>query len=171
MAIDLGWHDQTAFELLGYDSYEQKLYEVHSTQEQHLTFDRIKEIAADYLELVEVDKVVLDTAGAGKIAQETMAKEVGQRFQVPCVAAAKNRKATNMKLLNSDLRAGKVFLLPDGVCKDQMQALQWSDHVLREKEPAPGQYIDNADAFLYGYRESYHWLHEERELILSLIHI
>ena len=65
--------------------------------------------------------MVLDTAGAGKIAQETMAKEVGQRFQVPCVAAQKNRKATNMKLLNSDLRAGRVFLLPEGVCQDQMK--------------------------------------------------
>jgi hypothetical protein len=70
-----------------------------------------------------------------------------------------------MKLLNSDLRAGRVFLLPDGVCYDQMKALQWSEHVLREKEPDPGQFIDNADAFLYAYRESYHWLHEPREEI------
>jgi hypothetical protein len=165
LAIDLGWHDMTAFELVGYDPYEQKLYEVHSTQEQHLTFDDIKQITIDYLEEVEVDKIVLDTAGAGKIAQESMAKEVSQRFQVPCVAAQKNRKATNMKLLNSDLRAGNVFLLPDGVCVDQMKSLQWEDKRLREKDAEPGQFIDNADAFLYAYRESYHWLHEEREEI------
>jgi hypothetical protein len=165
LSIDLGWHDMTAFELVGYDSYEQKLYEIHSTQEQHLTFDDIKQITFDYLEEVEVDKIVIDTAGAGKIAQESMAKEVGQRFQIPCVAAQKNRKATNMKLLNSDFRAGRVFLLPDGVCQDQMKALQWEERRLKEREPAPGQFIDNADAFLYAYRESYHWLHEEREEI------
>lgn len=163
LSIDLGWNDMTAMELLAYDSYNQKLYEADSFQSQHLTFDDIKGKAYQYLKEYEIDKVVMDTAGAGKIVQETMAKEVSVRFQVPCVAAQKNRKATNMKLLASDFRAGRVFLLPDGVCKDQMQGLQWSEHVLREREPDPGQFIDNADAFLYGYRESYHWLHEPKE--------
>jgi hypothetical protein len=165
LAIDLGWHDMTAFELVGYDQDSQKMYEIDSTQEQHMTLDKIAEVVNAYAEDYELDKIILDTAGAGKMVQETMARDLANRFGVPCAAAQKNRKATNMKLLNSDFRTHRAYLLPDGVCKDQMQSLQWDGNRLREKEPQPGQFIDNADAYLYAYRECYHWLHEEREII------
>jgi len=165
LVIDLGWHDMTAFELVGYDQHSQVMYEVDSTQDQHLTLDRISDIAKKYAETYELDSIVIDTAGAGKIVQESMAVEMGSRFAVPVRPAQKTRKATNMKLLASDFRTGRACLLPGGVCADQMRALQWDEGRLIEKEPEPGAHIDNADAYLYGYRECYHWLHEEREAI------
>lgn len=165
LALDIGWHDMTAWELVGYDSHEQKMYEVDSTQEQHLTFDDIADRTLQYAEDYELDSVVVDTAGAGKVVQDSLARELSARFRVPCKAAEKNRKGTNMKFLASDFRALKAFLLPDGVCQDQLKSLQWNEHRLVEKEPEPGQFIDNADAYLYAYRECYHWLHEPREEI------
>ena len=163
LALDLGWNDMTAWELVGYDQDAQRMYEVDSEQEQHLTFDTIAQRTIKYATDYELDSMVVDTAGAGKVVQESLAKELSTRFGVPVRAAQKNRKQTNMKLLASDFRAMRAFLLPDGVCQDQVKSLRWSDRVLREAEPDPGQFIDAADAYLYGYRECYHWLHEPRE--------
>ena len=165
LALDIGWHDMTAWELVGYDQHEQCMYEIESHSEQHLTFDKIAERTIQYATDYELDRVVVDTAGAGKVVQDSLARELSARFRVPCEAAQKNRKGTNMKFLASDFRAGKAFLLPNGVCQDQLKGLQWNEHRLIEKEPQPGQFIDNADAYLYAYRECYHWLHEPREEI------
>ena len=165
LAIDIGWHDMTAWELVGYDQDSQTMYEVDSTQEQHLTFDTIAEITIQYATDYELDCVVVDTAGAGKVVQDSLAKEMSLRFEVPCKPALKSRKGTNMKFLASDFRAGKAFLLPDGVCADQCKTLQWDGNHLREKDADPGMFIDNADAYLYAYRECYHWLHEPREVL------
>ncbi len=162
----------TAFELLGYKQEAKKVWECWSHQEQHMTFDDIMVITFDIIEECyddrgynSIDKIVVDTAGAGKIAQETMAKEISKRFEIPCVAAKKNRKAVNMKILNSAFRTEQAYLLPDGVCQDQMKSLQWDGRHLREKEPEPGQFIDNADAYLYAHTDCYEWLHEELEQI------
>jgi hypothetical protein len=163
LALDLGYHDLTAWELVGYDQNSQCMFEVDSTQEQHLSFDDIVQRTFQYAEDYELDCIVIDTAGAGKIVQESMAKEISQRFEIPCKAAQKNRKGTNMKFLASDFRTCKAFLLPDGVCYDQLSSLQWNKTRLIESEPEPGNFIDNADAYLYAYRECYHWLHEPRE--------
>ncbi|MHA2064287.1 MAG: terminase large subunit domain-containing protein [Candidatus Thorarchaeota archaeon] len=165
LAIDIGWHDMTAWELVGYDSDSQCMWEVDSTQEQHLTFEDIAARTIQYAKDYELDHIVVDTAGAGKVVQDSLAKEVSLRFEVPCKAAAKNRKGTNMKFLASDLRKGTAFLLPDSVCADQMKSLKWDKHHLREQEPEPGQFIDNADGYLYAYRECYHWMHEPREVL------
>ena len=165
LAIDIGWHDMTAWELVGYDQDSQTMYEVDSTQEQHLTFDTIAEITIQYATDYELDCVVVDTAGAGKVVQDSLAKEMSLRFEVPCKPALKSRKGTNMKFLASDFRAGKAFLLPDGVCADQCKTLQWDGNHLREKDADPGMFIDNSDAYLYAYRECYHWLHEPREVL------
>ena len=162
LAIDIGWHDMTAWELVGYDSDSQRMYEVDSTQEQHLTFEDIAARTVQYASDYELDKVVVDTAGAGKVVQDSLAKELSLRFELPCVAAQKNRKGTNMKFLASDFRAQKAFLLPDGVCADQCKTLKWDKHHLREQDADPGQFIDNSDAYLYAYRECYHWMHEPR---------
>lgn len=165
LAIDIGWHDMTAWELVGYDQDTQNMYEVDSTQEQHLTFDDIALVTVQYAKNYELDCIVVDTAGAGKVVQDSLAKEISLRFEVPCKPAQKNRKGTNMKLLASDFRAQKAFLLPDGVCADQCKTLQWDGNHLREKDADPGMFIDNADAYLYGYRECYHWMHEPREVL------
>jgi len=165
LAIDIGWHDMTAWELVGYDQDTQRMYEADSTQEQHLTFDDIAAKTVQYAVDYELDCVVVDTAGAGKVVQDSLAKELSLRFEVSCKAAQKNRKGTNMKFLASDFRAGKAFLLPDGVCADQCKTLQWDGNHLREKDADPGLFIDNADAYLYAYRECYHWMHEPREVL------
>lgn len=172
LAIDLGWWDMTAWELVGYNQQHMKMWECHSTEDQKLTFPDIMVNTFDYIEACHddegycsIEKIVIDTAGAGKVVQETMAKEVGKKFEIPCVAAKKNQKAVGMKMLASDFRTEQAYLRPDGVCQDQMKSLQWDGRALREKEPAPGQFIDNADAYLYAHRECYHWLHEEIEVI------
>jgi hypothetical protein len=135
LAIDIGWHDMTAWELVGYDSDSQRMYEVDSTQEQHLTFEDIAARTISYASDYELDTIVVDTAGAGKVVQDSLAKEI------------------------------TAFLLPDSVCADQMKSLKWDKHHLREQEPEPGQFIDNADGYLYAYRECYHWMHEPREVL------
>lgn len=172
LAIDLGYWDMTAFELVGYNQEARKVWECHSHEESEMTFDQIMIVVFDYIEACyddrgwnSIDKIVVDTAGAGKIAQETMAKEIGKRYEIPCVAAKKNRKAVNMKILNSCFRTEQACLLPDGVCQDQLKSLQWDGRHLREKEPEPGQFIDNADAYLYAHTECYEWLHEDIEKI------
>ena len=165
LALDIGWHDMTAWELVGYDQDTQRMYEVDSTQEQHLTFEDIAARTIQYAKDYELDCIVVDTAGAGKVVQDSLAKEISLRFEVPCKPAQKNRKGTNMKFLASDFRAGKAFLLPASVCADQMRALKWDKHHLREQDPEPGAFCDNADGYLYAYRECYHWMHEPREIL------
>jgi hypothetical protein len=164
LALDLGWHDHTAFELLGYS--EDKMYEVESRSEEHQTFDDIMAITWDHIERHGRDlfKIVVDTAGAGKMVQESMAKELRLRCEIPCVAAQKTDKATYMKFLNSDFKTGHAFVLPgDEGAKHQLQLFQWDDRRLREKETADKK--DKGDGYIYGYRECYHWMKEFKEVL------
>lgn len=163
LSIDLGWEDFTAWELVGYDAHMQKMWEVDSQGDQHLTMDEIGARTVGYMEEYRLDKIVVDAAGAGKIVQETIALEYARRHGVPCEAAQKQKKAAFMKYAASDMRTGRAHLLPDGVAADQLSSMEWDDRRLREKEPKEGTRIDNADAWLYGYRECYHYIHEPRE--------
>ncbi len=152
-----------AWELLGYNQSEQKLWEIDNYNAQHLTMDQIREKTVDYLDNYRLEKIVVDAAGAGKIIQETIAREYARRYGVPCEAANKQQKAAYMKYAASDCRTGKCFFLPDSVARDQLNEMEWDDRYMREKEPSEGKFNDNADSWIYGYKECYHWLHEPRE--------
>jgi hypothetical protein len=142
------------------------MYEVESRSEEHQTFDDIMAITWDHIERHGRDlfKIVVDTAGAGKMVQESMAKELRLRCEIPCVAAQKTDKATYMKFLNSDFKTGHAFVLPgDEGAKHQLQLFQWDDRRLREKETADKK--DKGDGYIYGYRECYHWMKEFKEVL------
>jgi hypothetical protein len=115
------------------------------------------------MENYRLEKILVDAAGAGKIIQETISREYARRYGVPCEAAKKQEKAAIMKYAASDIRTGHCFFLPDSTARDQLNKMEWDERRLREKDPSEGEHNDNADAWIYGYRACYHWLHEPQE--------
>ncbi len=165
LTIDLGWSDHTAFELVGYSQQLRKMWEIDSYNAQHMTMDDIGAKTVDYMENYRLGSIKVDAAGAGKIIQETIAREYARRYGVPCEPAQKTEKGAIMKYAASDCRVGRCFFLPNSVARDQLNKMEWDDRHLREKDPPEGEHNDNADAWIYAYRSCYHWLHEPQEYI------
>lgn len=157
LGLDLGWHDHSAFVVAGYNQVEQKCVELDTIQRKKLTVNEIMNIAEMLVDLHDPDRIVVDSAGEGQIILNSLADEITRRFNIPVSAAEKSKKASFVRLLDGDLRVGRVLLKKDGQLAKQMKRLQWNDKYTREKE---GQACDLADAFLYAYRECLHWADE-----------
>ena len=155
LGIDFGWHDASAWEVVGYDQYAQKTYHLHEFQKSGLTVDGIIRETIPIVEKYKPERIVCDTAGAGKIITETLAAEIRRRYGIPVTAADKNEKAAWVRLLDSDLRMANTFVKHNGPTWQQLSVTIWDDKASKEKE---GQKCDCLDAFLYAWRWSYSYL-------------
>ena len=160
LGIDLGWHDNTAFVVVGYNRVQQRAFEVECRQAKELVVSDIADITGQLVNAYDPEKIVIDGHGEGKIIIKSLASEIGLRYNIPVQAAEKQKKASFIRLLDSDLLAGKVLLKRRSELWRQMRVLQWDDKFQREVE---GQPCDLADAFLYAFRECKHWAVEEFE--------
>jgi hypothetical protein len=100
-------------------------------------------------------KIVMDTAGLGT----KLVDELQQRHGMPIVAAEKQRKFEFIELLNDAMRTGAFFAKKTSVFADDSYRVQW-DLEAKTLKVAESFHSDIADAVLYGFRESLHWLSE-----------
>ena len=160
MGMDLGWKDQTAFVPVGYSQFAGKVWDLDEFGASSLTFDDIKTHFARMQEKWHPERCKIDPPGEGKIIRESLAKEMWGRFGIEVTAADKSEKGAMMRLLDSDIRTGRVHLRRGTKLWHQMKTLQWDKHRAREAE---GQPCDFHDAFLYAFREARHYIHLDKQ--------
>ena len=154
IGVDLGYHDAAAYVVCAYSSVDGEVYVIEASQTKKSLVHEIAESICDLVDRYEPERIVMDTAGGSKIVVESIAEEVSYRYSIPVTPAEKTRKAAFMRLLDSDLRRGKVRL-PAGELWDQLVTLR--------KDPKrgienPSDPCDLADAFLYAYRDCQHYI-------------
>lgn len=150
LGLDLGYNDSTAIVVAAYADTHPEMFQVHEFKAPELTFDQIeREVRKVLRKFPEMGAMIADTGGLGKTIVESL-RERGLGFE----AAIKTDKLDHIELVNSDLRAGKIKLLPDSHLAAEMKLLQWTDTTYRKENKGTDNHL--CDAFLYLIRHAYH---------------
>ena len=159
LGVDTGWEDDNAFVLTGYHANDPNLYVIKLHKQRKMTFDqvaaKIQEFMAD--PFLAPHKVFID--GANKQGVESMR----QRSAIPFEFADKQDKATFIELCNADLVQAKIQVLDIPANRplwDEMLSLVWvtdGDRIKFPKKEHPALPNHLCDAFLYAWRNGYHY--------------
>ncbi len=159
LGVDLGWEDDNAFVLTAYHVNDPNLYILKTAAAKRLTFDQVAAKIQEFMADKEwaPHKVVID--GANKQGVESMR----QRSNIPFDYADKQDKATFIELCNSDLVQARIKLLKNEGNRhlwQEMAALVWvtdGDKIKLPKKEHPALPNHRTDAFLYAWRNGYHY--------------
>jgi len=150
LGIDLGYNDSTAIVVAAFSDTDPNMYQVYEWKEPGLTVDRIeKQVRKVMRKFPELNAMIADTGGLGKTIIESL-REHGLAFE----AAVKTDKLDHITMVNSDLQAGRIKLLPDSHLAAEMKLLQWKDKTYKKENKGTDNHC--CDAFLYLIRHAYH---------------
>ena len=153
LGLDLGYNDSTAIVVNAFSDTCPEMYQVHEYKEPELTFDQIeKQVRRVLRKFPDVNVMVADTGGLGKTIIESL-RERGLAFE----AAIKTDKLDHIELVNSDLRAGKVKLLPDSHLAAEMRLLQWTDKTYKKEAKGTDNHLCDANLYLIRYAYHHFW--------------
>jgi hypothetical protein len=168
LGLDLGWEDDFAAVLGAYNPHDGVLYHVWEYKDNHQDVDQVARHIHSAIELAggQIDKIVADAGGLGKMVVETLNRRYGLNIE----AAEKKEKNDFIELLNTDYHSGRVKILTHSDLSREAQALQWDlgesskKHLARTGKLREHRNLPNhlCDAWLYIWRFSYHFWQEER---------
>lgn len=166
LGVDTGWEDDNAFVLCGYHVNDPNLYVFKTFNKAKMTFDqvvaKINEFMADTAHAPS--KVVID--GANKQGVESMRV----RSSIPFEYADKNGKIDFIEMLNADFIQAKVKI--HSSCKtliEELMSLVWKtdgDKITLPKKEHPALPNHLCDAFLYAWRNGFHFHSSPAELVI-----
>lgn len=171
LGVDTGWEDDNAFVLTGYHINDPHLYILKCFKKKKQTFDQVVEIINAFM--ADKDhaphKVFID--GANKQGVESMRS----RSSIPFEYADKQDKATFIELCNADLVQARIQFLDIPCNRDlwqEMSALVWvtdGERIKLPKKEHPNLPNHLCDAFLYSWRNGYHyhWGPTEKKLTIG----
>jgi hypothetical protein len=154
LGIDLGWTDKCAFVVLSADRGNGCVYVRHWEQHGHMGVEALAAKIQGLTERFHPIRIVMDSAGAGKIIQESMSVQISNRFGISVKPAKKADKAVHVEMLASLMEQGRFFAPKD----------EYWDHIANvTKDPVTGYEVkscpcDMADATLYANREQYEFV-------------
>lgn len=153
LGLDFGIRDRNAATVIGWRKNDPCLYIPRSYRFPGTPDDAAREVRALEKEY-EFTRIVGDVQGLGAVFGEDLAK----RFGIPVEAAKKADKLGGVRLLNGDLRLGRIKVLRSGGHEllDEWRDLPWAANGQREAE---GYTADASDSALYVYRAT-HAYHE-----------
>lgn len=166
LGVDTGWEDDNAFVLCGYHANDPHLYVIRTFNKPHMTFDqvvlKINEFMLD--PIYPVSKVIID--GANKQGVESMRI----RSAIPFEYADKQGKVDFIEMLNGDFVQAKIKI--NARCEaltDELRGLVWltdGDKIVLPKKENPSLSNHLCDAFLYAWRNGYHYHSSPKEVKL-----
>lgn len=175
LGVDIGYVDATAFVLLAYDTTSARSVVVESHQQSGMIPSRIAVEIERLWNTHDLESVVIDPGGGGKLIVE----ELKQRYGIPADVAQKRGKHDFIELMNGDFRAGSCQIVRAGneELLHDLSLLQWDYARLERKgkgafggkTPKDLLQIDDrtpdhlADAMLYGYRECKAYLYDPKQ--------
>lgn len=159
LGVDTGWEDDNAFVLTGYHINDPNLYVLKVFKKKKLTFDQVVDIIQEFMKdpVYAPHKVFID--GANKQGVESMRA----RSNIPFEYADKQDKATFIELANADLVQGRILILDTPTNRplwEEMAALVWvtdGEKIKFPKKEHPNLPNHLCDAFLYSWRNGYHY--------------
>jgi len=154
LAVDLGWNDKCAFVVLACDKRTGEVFVIHYEQHSHMVLDALSATVKQISEIHRPMRIVMDSAGAGKIIQQSMTNQVANRFGLSIKPAKKSDKAVHVALLRNIMERGR-FYAPAGEYTDHMNGITRDPMTGYEKKDAT---CDMGDATVYAYRELYEFL-------------
>lgn len=157
LGVDTGWEDDNAFVLAGFHENDPNLYVVKTFNKPHMTFDQVTEKIQEFMNDEEMapSKVIID--GANKQGVESMR----QRSSIPFEYADKQGKVDFIEMLNADLVQAKIKI--NSTCStliNELMGLVWKtdgDKIVIPKKEHPALPNHLCDAFLYAWRNGYHY--------------
>lgn len=167
IGVDLGYDDADAIAVIGWNQAKRYPHDPNRGSENYLVYEAterkqgISELADKLDRLIAKFKpvsVVLDAGGLGK----KIVEELKKRYALPVKAAEKSRKFEYIELLNDAMRTGKFKAKQTGIFAQDCFLIEYDrDKSNGDKFVISNSYhSDIADAVLYAYRESLHWITE-----------
>lgn len=154
LAIDYGYADATALAALGWPKHSRTVYVVETRKASKMTPTEAADLVKQWEGRYHFDAIVGDLGGLGK----GYAEEARRRHYLPIEAAEKRNKLGYIRLLNGELEARRLLVLPgnDALVNEWLE-LPWDEH----GREAAG--FDNhlADAVLYGWRKATAYLEQD----------
>lgn len=159
LGVDTGWEDDNAFVLTAYHVNDPNLYVLKVFKRKRLTFDQVIEVINEFMkdDLLAPHKVFID--GANKQGVESMRL----RSNIPFEYADKKDKVTFIELCNGDLVQGKIRVHDTPINRplwEEMSSLVWltdGERIKLPKKEHPNLPNHLCDAFLYAWRNGYHY--------------
>jgi hypothetical protein len=161
IGVDLGFEDADAIVVLAFNERTPNVYAVEEWVGAKQSITQLAERLGKLIARFSPISIVWDTGGLGlKIADE-----VTRRTQIPLKAAEKTRKFEFIELLNDALTSGRLLVKPDSRFAVDAMLVEWDHEAIQRSQGerlrvSSRYHSDVADAMLYAYRESLHWLHE-----------
>lgn len=166
LGVDLGWEDDNAFVLCAFHENLPDLYVIRTYNKPKMTFDQVVVKINEFMTDPKYPpcKVIID--GANKQGVESMRV----RSSIPFEFADKQGKVDFIEILNGDLVQGKVKI--NSQCSElisELKALIWKTDgeaivIPKKEEPRLPNHL--CDAFLYAWRNGYHYQSEPVKKIL-----
>jgi len=159
LGADLGTRDDFSFVLWAWSLQDPTLYEVASWKRPGLDYDEMYSHLVRVRERVSVGLVVADAGGGGKPAVMGWSKKWMDRYNVPIQEADKATLVEiQVKMMNNDIRTGKLRLRRGGVLLNEMRVLRWlkmrSATGLRIIDPKTPDHA--CDAGRYAFTHAFH---------------
>lgn len=153
LGADIGYKDADALALLAWSETSKVTYLI---EEMITRRQGIDELAAQIQVLqakYDISKIVIDAGALGKKIQESIIS----RYQIPLVAAEKQRKFEYIELMNAALRTGALKAKKESRFAQDCQLVEYDlDRSTPDKRVVSSRYhSDITDAALYAWRESY----------------
>jgi len=167
LGVDTGWEDDNAFVLCGYHENDPHLYVIRTFNKPRMTFDQVVVKINEFMldPLYPVSKVIID--GANKQGVESMRI----RSAIPFEYADKQGKVDFIEMLNGDFVQAKIKI--NQRCEaltDELRGLVWltdGDKIVLPKKENPSLSNHLCDAFLYAWRNGYHYHSSPKEVKLA----
>jgi hypothetical protein len=166
LGVDTGWEDDNAFVLCAYHENDPHLYVIRTFNKPHMTFDQVVAKINEFLShpTQAPTKVIID--GANKQGVESMRV----RSSIPFEYADKQGKVDFIEMLNGDLVQGKILVNKEcHVLIQEMMGLVWmteGEKIKYPKKEHPSLSNHLCDAFLYAWRNGYHYHSQPAEIKL-----
>lgn len=165
IGVDLGFEDADAIAVIGWHKHERRAYLVREIVQAQQGITELADALSAVIQEFDPLKVVMDTGGLGK----KIAAEIQKRHGLAVTAAEKARKFEFIELLNDAMRTARFFAKKDGRFAQDSLLVEWDyDKTTPDRKVvADGYHSDIADAVLYAYRESLHWLTEPEPVTIK----
>lgn len=159
--LDLGFQDPTALVVIAYSERVAEVRHVYDFKASHMVLEDVVGLVKTAIERFgRPDAMFADTGNLGRMIVESLRMTYG----ISVEAAAKTDKNDHIEILNSEMKYGRVKIIPGTDLEDQLSTDAWdlSDNGkaelarmgrLKEDRKIPN---DLTDAFLYAFRGCYH---------------
>jgi len=162
LGIDIGSDDADAIAVIGYNLHGQ-VYLVNEFVKSKQTVTELADKVKEFQDIYKPVKMVIDAGALGK----KIADEIRTRHGLPIEAAEKERKMEFIELLNDDLRTGRFKAFEGSQFEEDSYYMSWETKANGNRVVSDRFHSDIADAVLYAWRESMHFINEKRQLKLE----